>query len=335
MSDFFVDTSFIACPQPGQEASEILSYIDDLTNLHSLNNNDCIQFYLSSQSLIELTEAGYTPPYEKSELDSYVQREDITRLFYGIIKKVSYLEDKTSVAEVLFDKCSCTPNHHLINRHDVLLKSYYRLNSILAISINTGNLDETLTLITKDINGSEKVNAKGEILDLEADGAISCKLPFKFDITLLNIDDFNELVFNIDPILLWSEKHFIDSIKLAVYQMKPEFVNNQKWPNFSLDFSFHKDFFNSVENLGFRTQDSKVEMLLRACCETILDEKLADTHAIRENEKGGAKQLIRKVDNARAWRRDIDYEFHLHYWKIGDKVEFASVVPHNDFSIPE
>jgi hypothetical protein len=38
----------------------------------------------------------------------------------------------------------------------------------------------------------------------------------------------------------------------------------------------------------------------------------------------------------KAQRRDIDYEFHLHYWEIAnDVIELASVVHHNDFSIPE
>jgi hypothetical protein len=38
----------------------------------------------------------------------------------------------------------------------------------------------------------------------------------------------------------------------------------------------------------------------------------------------------------KAQRRDIDYEFHLHYWECANgTIELASVVHHNDFSIPE
>lgn len=35
-------------------------------------------------------------------------------------------------------------------------------------------------------------------------------------------------------------------------------------------------------------------------------------------------------------RRDIDDEYHLHYWQCRNgAVEIASIVVHNDFSIPE
>jgi hypothetical protein len=57
-----------------------------------------------------------------------------------------------------------------------------------------------------------------------------------------------------------------------------------------------------------------------------------DSHALRLNSTGGAPQVLRNYDKAR--RRDIDYEFHLHYWECDDKtIELADVVHHNDFSI--
>lgn len=335
MSDFLIDTSFIACPQPDQDASKILAYVDNLSNLYSLNDSESLKLYLSSQSLNELTEANLTPPYEKTEIDYYVQREDITKLFYGIIKKVEYLEDKVSIVEVLFDNCTCNPSHHLSDRHKLLIKSYHRINAILAISIHLGVIDTSIIILTNGINGSEKIKSKGEIHDVEFLKSAKIRLPFFYEINLLNVDNYEELLANIDPKKLWLKNHFKRAIELSVFQKKPDFVNNQLWPNFSLDFKFHKQFIKSCESLGFTTTESKIEALLRACTETILNEQLSDTHAIREKKKGGANQLVRSKDNASAWRRDIDYEFHLHYWKIGEMIEFASVVPHNDFTIPE
>jgi hypothetical protein len=50
----------------------------------------------------------------------------------------------------------------------------------------------------------------------------------------------------------------------------------------------------------------------------------------------GGNEPQQKRGQDKAWRRDIDYEYHLHYWECDDgSVEFASVVTHNDFSIPE
>jgi hypothetical protein len=59
-----------------------------------------------------------------------------------------------------------------------------------------------------------------------------------------------------------------------------------------------------------------------------------DTHALRSSQGANSTQRERPSDNAKAWRRDIDRFYHLHYWKTSAKVELASVVVHDDFTIP-
>jgi hypothetical protein len=58
-----------------------------------------------------------------------------------------------------------------------------------------------------------------------------------------------------------------------------------------------------------------------------------DVHALRESGSGGAPQRTR--GGHRAWRRDIDREYHLHYWQCSDRIEFGWIGPHNDFHLPE
>ena len=77
-------------------------------------------------------------------------------------------------------------------------------------------------------------------------------------------------------------------------------------------------------------------LLLSAISETILNINMRDTHWLRRGAGGNEQQLYRNSDNAKAWRRDIDHEFHLHYWATSDHhIEFASIVVHNNMSIPE
>lgn len=74
---------------------------------------------------------------------------------------------------------------------------------------------------------------------------------------------------------------------------------------------------------------------LRAICHTIDRENLAAVHPLRVGEGGNSPQRRREGDNAKAWRRDVDYEYHLHYWETDDgTIEVASVSVHNDFDIP-
>ena len=74
--------------------------------------------------------------------------------------------------------------------------------------------------------------------------------------------------------------------------------------------------------------------MLRAIVETLERTQMTDTHALRTGLGGGDPARMRGDD--RAMRRDIDRQYHLHYWQCADgTVELASVVVHNDFSIPE
>ena len=76
--------------------------------------------------------------------------------------------------------------------------------------------------------------------------------------------------------------------------------------------------------------------ILRSVVHTLLGEDLQSAHALRLGERGSNPQRTRAADRAKAWRRDIDKWLHLHYWERPDgTVELASVVYHDDFSIPE
>lgn len=75
--------------------------------------------------------------------------------------------------------------------------------------------------------------------------------------------------------------------------------------------------------------------ILRSIIETIKGQNLSAVHALRTGSGGNDPQRVRDSDKAKAQRRDIDREFHLHYWELADgTVELASVVYHNDFLIP-
>jgi len=100
----------------------------------------------------------------------------------------------------------------------------------------------------------------------------------------------------------------------------------------AIAWKFGPRFLESVVLHDFGNNLTKIRTLLRCCAETICGTNLPATHALREDSGGGAKQQTRGKD--KAWRRDICYEYHLHYWAGESGVELASVVVHNDFTIP-
>lgn len=80
---------------------------------------------------------------------------------------------------------------------------------------------------------------------------------------------------------------------------------------------------------------SKAERTLTAIVETVFRENLGKTHRLRSG-RGGNDPPRTRSDAALAWRRDIDYDYHLHYWELTDgTVEIADIVCHNDFTITD
>ena len=95
--------------------------------------------------------------------------------------------------------------------------------------------------------------------------------------------------------------------------------------------SVGRAFLASARDFGFLHTPKKVSRLLRACSDLLHDRNLVDGHWLREGL--GANEPQRARGDWKAWRHDIDDEFHLHYWRSGANVELANVVVHNDFGI--
>ena len=99
-------------------------------------------------------------------------------------------------------------------------------------------------------------------------------------------------------------------------------------------FAVRGELLETARAHGFATEPPKAERLIRAMSRTVLGSDLSKAHALREGAAGTAKQVMRGKDTA--WRTDVDYEFHLHYWrKETGEIEFAVLVTHNNFSIPK
>lgn len=95
----------------------------------------------------------------------------------------------------------------------------------------------------------------------------------------------------------------------------------------------HDKFAATVAEHRFGSDVGRYRLIVRACIDAIEDAHVGEPHLLRINR--GAESAPRMRNDDVAMRRDIDKEYHLHYWKLPDgTVEFASVVGHNDFSIP-
>ena len=160
--------------------------------------------------------------------------------------------------------------------------------------------------------------------------------PQYFQGSTLVCSTFHDLVMSLDEIEILrgatDERHVAASIRVGLYKRYVSRGNPLRWQDLPT-FSMGGEFFNSLQTHQVMSGSGLAERLIRAIIETICHERLDATHALRVGKGAGDAQ--RKRGEYLAWRRDIDYEFHLHYWQRKTAIpEFAILVVHNDFSIP-
>ena len=117
--------------------------------------------------------------------------------------------------------------------------------------------------------------------------------------------------------------------------IKMAFCKNNSTNCLLPEYRIGAEFLSSIlERLTFKPELAK--SLLRAIVETLEGTNMRDTHNLRTGKSGSAPNRKRGRDDAEAWRRDIDCDHHLHYWKGKYNLEFACVSsPHDNFEIPE
>jgi hypothetical protein len=162
--------------------------------------------------------------------------------------------------------------------------------------------------------------------------------PEYFEGDVLVCDDFRGLIECLDEtaILLKAtdDVGVKTAIRIAVYKSRLARGTAPEWddvPDHTVGHAFQTSF------QGTHPTQELASRLLRAIVETLEQTNMAATHWLRSGPGGDDPQRVRKCDQARAWRRDVDRDHHLHYWSCEDgNVEIALVsFPHDDFTIPE
>ena len=185
---------------------------------------------------------------------------------------------------------------------------------------------------------SRTLRIRAQIHDLEharADlGAVPVP-PEYFEGEVLVCEDFRGLVECLDEaailIRAMDDVGVETAVRVAVYKSRLANRLTPDWDDIPLHRIGHS--FRALIR-AIHPTEKLASKVLRAIVETLERSSVADTHALRIGPAGGDVQRTRNGD--KAMRRDIDYEYHLHYWQCVDgTVEIASVVVHEDFSIPE
>jgi hypothetical protein len=252
------------------------------------------------------------------------------------------LEDQFLVADVLTSDLSFTPD--IFESYDpaALREECQRCAVVIAILRKHGRdpvlPNHAIAVRARRVDRTVHVRALLEIVDHTRDDLSGLALPPEyFEGSILLCDSFEDYLLGIEEMVVWQNATGDDgldlAIRIALFKERHRRGAGADWDDLPR-FAIGGQFFASVASAGAFGASGFSRRTLRAVVETIEHINLPDTHHLRTGAGGGNPQRMRGADGA--WRRDIDYEYHLHYWECcGGFVELASVVTHNDFTIPE
>lgn len=345
-SAVYLDAQVLACPPPHLGLSIFSGYVENLIAWNDLKQADWLQIYISRYAASTLAESNAYPPFPDLQrainvLDvKHMQAKDIVSLINSFLLKSFIIEDELGIDELLFKDCNYQPTIPLEQRQ-ILFQEHFRLLSVL-LSLHHHFISEVrnqvlITSMDGDYVGSTMISATITDLLKTSSEIIQDDIifPLQVSVEFYLCRCLYSLHTSLDPCSIWAnadcEFALKKAIEIYIFQSEPR-QKPYKCPVSQNSYSIGPSFVRSCEQLGFFEDSSKIRMLLRACSETIIGTNTRAIHWIRTSIGGNSPQL--KVGNNTAWRRDIDGEYHLHYWSTPHGPRLATVVRHNDFTIP-
>ncbi|MBX9687534.1 MAG: hypothetical protein K2X27_12580 [Candidatus Obscuribacterales bacterium] len=270
---------------------------------------------------------------------SFVNAETIMSSIFTLIDQPTS-EDKFGVVDILASNMELSPSLGNIECNAELCNDIKAvLETSLAIGTYAVNMNKEIPLRFSSFKTKSKLFVQEIEADLyveliESDGQIG-EYEASLSASIWTCPTAKEFLISVDPVQEWIRSKSVDglrlSIKAACAKLADKLNKEIEWKELDA-FAFHPKFLEYLWDHGFNNEPRKIRRLLRACAETILKLNLDAVHALRTTSSGGARQRLR--GNDKAFRRDIDYEYHLHYWDTADGPQFCTVGPHEYFDIP-
>ena len=346
MPSVSIDASVLAVPELESTAEDAHRYIDTILDWRRLLDEPWVEIYMSDRASEILFDTGLYPLRDQLiklfiahgivEYDVYT----VAIVVDNLLRRTPHFETYFKVHDVLFDDVTTNPDILKFSSGTVLKSDLARC--VILIAILRDHCSEPVrdhSLILRQApNRQIQVRALIHELDHDREDVRTIPVPPKyFKGTVLVCEDFRGLIENLDEsaILLCATDQFgVEiAVRIALFKSRLTRGNEPDWDDIG-GLRTGAMFFDSVKGCCKNQAKSFADRLLRAVVETIDRQNIIAVHSLRTGAGGNAPQRMRGRD--KAMRRDIDYEYHLHYWHCDDgAIELASVGVHNDFSIPE
>ncbi len=340
-----IDAGVLAVPHADCAKDDAFQYVDTLLDWSKLLDEPWVAIYMSERASEALIDEELFPL--RNHLRELFNRHgiveysvnDIATVAEKLLSLTPSFETYYRVKDVLSEHLETDPDVIRLTTHDGLRSDLARCITLIAVlrkhcSQPLGGHSLILREAPKQV-----IQIRAQIHELEHTRgdipALPCPPEF-FEGDVLVCDDFHGLIECLDESAILvgaSDDLGIElAIRIALFKYAIAQGDATDWGGVLVP-TIGSRFRESCRQVCADQRNSVPPKILRSIVETIKGHNLSAVHALRTGPGGNDPQRIRGSDKAQ--RRDIDREFHLHYWECVDgTVELASVVYHNDFSIP-
>jgi hypothetical protein len=344
-----IDAGNFALPQINCGAETARGYVERILDWAKLLDKPWIAICVSESASNALFEDDLFPLRDKLrqlflhygiiEYDS----NTVAAAIDGILQRTPSFETYYRVRDALHENLTTAPDVMQFCTGRGLQNDLARCMLLLAVLRRHCSEDILQNALILPRCSDRTVRVRAQVHEIEHDrtdlsGGIPAP-PQYFEGDVLCCDDFQGLLDCIDEEEVLIGATDIGGIELAIritlFKWRHGRLLDPDWDDFAgLHIGNH--FRRAVQTHLNHASSAVRNAALRSICETIDGQNLTAVHSLRTGSGGGSPQRRRPADDAKAWRRDIDYEYHLHYWELHDgSVELASIGVHSDFSIPE
>jgi hypothetical protein len=333
----FVDPYVLSCPENLDDDDSILAYVSRLIAWRDLRSRGWLQMLLPSSAPEAIADTNGFPPWKVittllAKKDLGIQASDVYEVLNGFLNKCMTVEEFAGVKDILIDGVEANLDYWSTRPTEHREEFHKLLGNIALLQATGGIKSEDRQMITASAPCPHELVYSVMLVDIEYKDSANLvpSLPFNIQDKLTGVCCPRISTLTADYLSVWesaeTEVELRMALELCIAQF--ELVERVKAGPWTMGAHFFKSIIQM--NLQSRADGSRI---IRACRETVFGQRLEHTHAIRKSIAGNSSQIRRGTEGA--MRRDIDRELHLHYWDTPRGPELASVVAHNDFSIPE
>ncbi len=334
-----IDAGILAAPRADDESScvQYVEKISLLNELLELAKERWISVLFSNRSSAVLFDETGDYPLDKLEMFT---KKDFQELLNPLLISLYSLHfEECYKASIQCHNFDSDPNLSDLTGGPILdpgLKECIILASILNQHCNIYGI----RLFVNSAPDSGKIKIQASIREIKADQYDMKDIPYQpkvFRGDIVACDSLSGLLKSLewkDITEFWKSDPntiFETALRLAIFKYRLDSgiksdLRTTKAP------AVGSEFIKSAKVCCKTDWDDIAKKMFRCIAEIV--DGLADTHWLRKDKSGNSKQVDRP-DGYKAWRGEVDDHYRIHYWKKGELIELASMVHHENYTIPE